>query len=50
MYVWSEEPTGSWEHSVAMLRKGADKDNPALQAPEHHLCFVADLHDLESIC
>lgn len=50
LYVYSDEPTGSWEHSVAMLRKGADKDNPALQAPEHHLCFVADLHDLDSIC
>jgi ornithine decarboxylase len=49
LYVWSDVPTGSWEHTVAVLRKGTEKDNSALQAPEHDLCFVADLHDLDSI-
>lgn len=49
-YVWSDRPVGAWEQSVAVVRKGAAPGSAEMHAPEHHLCFVADLHDLESVC
>lgn len=49
-YVWSERPVGAWEQGVAVLRKGAAPGSAEMQAQEQHLCFVADLHDLESVC
>lgn len=47
-YVWSHEPVGRLERRVRILQRRGEGDEA--DAPEEELCFVGDLHDLDSIC
>ena len=47
-YVWSKAPVGRLEGRLRPLRRGCV--DVAEGAPEEELSFVAELHDLDSIC
>jgi ornithine decarboxylase len=53
-YVWSEAPVGAREATAVRVRRGASAGEMAAErapgVPEEDLLFVADLHDLDSIC